>query len=168
MRMCIEYRELNKDIMKNKCPLWRINDLFDQLQGECYLSKIDFPSIITMHGSRYTIFLKKNSKLVTETTSLKYSSTMFWHILVVLMRIESNCRTFSTPYVDWSLRKILKMWILVARSSVSRTFGREWWYKSRSLEDLSSQEVDQPKYMNRDSKFNGFGGLLSKAYYELL
>ncbi|KAI3775825.1 hypothetical protein L1987_45579 [Smallanthus sonchifolius] len=33
MRMCIDYRELNKFTIKNKYPLPRIDDLFDQLQG---------------------------------------------------------------------------------------------------------------------------------------
>ena len=33
MRMCIDYRELNKLTIKNKYPLPRIDDLFDQLQG---------------------------------------------------------------------------------------------------------------------------------------
>ena len=38
MRLCIEYRELNKVIVRNKYPLPRINDLFDQLQGACVFS----------------------------------------------------------------------------------------------------------------------------------
>nr|GFC33426.1 putative reverse transcriptase domain-containing protein [Tanacetum cinerariifolium] len=41
MRMCIDYRELNKLTVKNRYPLPRIDDLFDQLQGACYFSKID-------------------------------------------------------------------------------------------------------------------------------
>ncbi|KAI3772311.1 hypothetical protein L6452_03493 [Arctium lappa] len=44
MRMCIDYRELNKLTVKNKYPLPRIDDLFDQLQGESYFSKIDLRS----------------------------------------------------------------------------------------------------------------------------
>ena len=36
MRMCIDYRELNKVTIKNKYPLPRIDDLFDQLQGASY------------------------------------------------------------------------------------------------------------------------------------
>ncbi|GJW32754.1 hypothetical protein Tco_0052786 [Tanacetum coccineum] len=32
-RMCIDYRELNKLTVKNRYPLPRIDDLFDQLQG---------------------------------------------------------------------------------------------------------------------------------------
>ncbi|GKD02459.1 putative reverse transcriptase domain-containing protein, partial [Tanacetum coccineum] len=40
-RMCIDYRELNKLIVKNLYPLPRIDDLFDQLQGLSTYSKID-------------------------------------------------------------------------------------------------------------------------------
>ncbi|KAJ0726607.1 putative nucleotidyltransferase, Ribonuclease H [Helianthus annuus] len=43
-RMCIDYRELNKVTVKNRYPLPRIDDLFDQLQGSCYYSKIDLRS----------------------------------------------------------------------------------------------------------------------------
>nr|GEZ97489.1 putative reverse transcriptase domain-containing protein [Tanacetum cinerariifolium] len=41
MRMCIDYRELNKLTVKNRYPLPRIGDLFDQLQGARYFSNID-------------------------------------------------------------------------------------------------------------------------------
>ncbi|GJR21684.1 putative reverse transcriptase domain-containing protein [Tanacetum coccineum] len=40
-RMCIDYRELNKLTIKNRYPLLRIDDLFDQLQGFSVYSKID-------------------------------------------------------------------------------------------------------------------------------
>ncbi|GJZ36295.1 putative reverse transcriptase domain-containing protein [Tanacetum coccineum] len=40
-RMCIDYRELNKLTVKNRYPLPRIDDLFDQLQGSSVNSKID-------------------------------------------------------------------------------------------------------------------------------
>ncbi|GJQ98404.1 putative reverse transcriptase domain-containing protein [Tanacetum coccineum] len=43
-RMCIDYRELNKLTIKNRYPLPRIDDLFDQLQGSRYFSKIDLQS----------------------------------------------------------------------------------------------------------------------------
>ncbi|KAL3356352.1 hypothetical protein AABB24_017164 [Solanum stoloniferum] len=41
MRMCISYRQLNKVTVKNRYPLPRIDDLFDQLQGASVFSKID-------------------------------------------------------------------------------------------------------------------------------
>ncbi|KAI3794785.1 hypothetical protein L1987_37424 [Smallanthus sonchifolius] len=43
-RMCIDYRELNKVTVKNRYPLPCIDDLFDQLQGSSFYSKIDLRS----------------------------------------------------------------------------------------------------------------------------
>nr|GEY50903.1 putative reverse transcriptase domain-containing protein [Tanacetum cinerariifolium] len=42
--MCIDYREINKLAVKNRYPLPRIDDLFDQLQGSSVYSKIDMRS----------------------------------------------------------------------------------------------------------------------------
>jgi hypothetical protein len=44
LRLCIDYRKLNKTTIKNKYPLPRINDLFDQLRDASILSKIDLRS----------------------------------------------------------------------------------------------------------------------------
>ena len=44
LRMCIDYRQINKVIVKNKYPLPRIEDLFDQLKGASVFSKIDLRS----------------------------------------------------------------------------------------------------------------------------
>nr|GFC07948.1 putative reverse transcriptase domain-containing protein [Tanacetum cinerariifolium] len=41
IRLCIDYRELNKITIRNRYPLLRIDDLFDQLQGAMHFSKID-------------------------------------------------------------------------------------------------------------------------------
>jgi hypothetical protein len=41
VRLCVDYRALNKVTIKNKYPLTSIDDLFDQLKGAMYFSKID-------------------------------------------------------------------------------------------------------------------------------
>ncbi len=41
LRLCIDYRQLNKMTVKNRYPLPRINDLFDQLKDATVFSKID-------------------------------------------------------------------------------------------------------------------------------
>ncbi|GJT17308.1 putative reverse transcriptase domain-containing protein [Tanacetum coccineum] len=67
-RICIDYRDLNKLTVKNRYPLPRIDDLFDQLHGSSVYSKIDLRSgyhqlhikeediIITTFRTRYGHF----------------------------------------------------------------------------------------------------------------
>ena len=44
LRLCVDYRQLNKMTIKNKYPLSRIDDLMDQLHGSSVFSKIDLRS----------------------------------------------------------------------------------------------------------------------------
>jgi hypothetical protein len=43
-RLCVDYHALNEVTVKNKYPLPRIDDLFNQLHGVCVFSKIDLRS----------------------------------------------------------------------------------------------------------------------------
>ncbi|KAA3488661.1 Retrotransposon protein [Gossypium australe] len=52
LRLCIDYRQLNKFIIKNKYPLPRIDDLFDQLKGATVFLKID------LHSGYYQLRVK--------------------------------------------------------------------------------------------------------------
>lgn len=50
LRLCIDYRKLNKVMIKNRYPLPRINDLFYKLKGKIMFSNIDLRS--TYHEVR--------------------------------------------------------------------------------------------------------------------
>ena len=43
-RMCVDYRALNKTMIKNQFPVPRIEDIFDKLQGSTYFNHIDLKS----------------------------------------------------------------------------------------------------------------------------
>ncbi|KAM1242836.1 hypothetical protein ACFX2G_035146 [Malus domestica] len=60
LRLCIDYRKLNRMTIKNRYPLPRIDDLFDQLKGACVFSKID------LRSSYYQLKIRSND--VPKTT----------------------------------------------------------------------------------------------------
>ncbi|GJW48101.1 putative reverse transcriptase domain-containing protein [Tanacetum coccineum] len=80
-RMCINYRELNKLTVKNRYPLPRIDDLFDQLQGSSVYSKIDLRS--GYHQLRNKQEHEEHLKLILEFLKkeelyAKFSKCEFW------------------------------------------------------------------------------------------
>ncbi|XP_070042638.1 uncharacterized mitochondrial protein AtMg00860-like [Nicotiana tomentosiformis] len=75
MRMCIDYRQLNKVTIKNKCPLPHIGDLFGQLQGARVFSKIDLRSGMEEHEQLLRVVLKT---LREQKLYAKFSKCEFW------------------------------------------------------------------------------------------
>ncbi|KAG8483113.1 hypothetical protein CXB51_022029 [Gossypium anomalum] len=70
MRMCIDYRQLNKVTIKNKYPLPRIDDLFDQLKGATVFSKIDLRSGYYQFFLGLTGYYRRFVKGFSMTTAL--------------------------------------------------------------------------------------------------
>ncbi|GKD78375.1 putative reverse transcriptase domain-containing protein, partial [Tanacetum coccineum] len=79
LRMCIDYRELNKLTIKNRYPLSRIDDLFDQLQGARYFSKIDLRSVYLKSKDEHEVHLMLVLELLKkEELYAKFSKCEFW------------------------------------------------------------------------------------------
>ncbi|GJU29494.1 putative reverse transcriptase domain-containing protein [Tanacetum coccineum] len=90
-RMCIDYRKLNKLTIKNRYPLSRIDDLFDQLQGSSVLSKIDFT--FGYHYLRIREVDHSNSKhleLVMDIMSFKNKEEHGEHLKTILNLLRSE------------------------------------------------------------------------------
>jgi hypothetical protein len=68
-RMCVDYRPLNKIMVKNRYPLPHIDDLIDQLKNVVYFTKLDLRSgyhqiRVTEHDARKTSFKTKHGLFV--------------------------------------------------------------------------------------------------------
>ncbi|GJZ61006.1 putative reverse transcriptase domain-containing protein, partial [Tanacetum coccineum] len=121
-RMCIDYRELNKITIKKSYPLPRIDDLFDQLQGACYFSKIYLRS--GYHQLRTKEEHKVHLKLVLELLRKeklygKFSKCEFWLQEVHFLRHVVNQ---SGIHVDPSKVEAVKNWKAPTTPSEVRSF----------------------------------------------
>jgi hypothetical protein len=70
LRLCIDFRKLNKVTVKNKYPLPRIDDLFDQLKDAKIFSKIDLRS-----GYHQVRIKEGGSNLLFTCSNLKEATT---------------------------------------------------------------------------------------------
>ncbi|GJS27808.1 putative reverse transcriptase domain-containing protein [Tanacetum coccineum] len=109
-RICIYYRELNKLTIKNRYPLPRIDDLFDQLQGSRYFSKIDRRS--GYHYLRpkedHVVHLKLILELLKkDKLYAKFSKCEFWLHEVYFLRHVVNDNGI---HVDPSKIEAVKNW----------------------------------------------------------
>ena len=85
LRLCIDYKQLNKVTMKNKYPLPRIDDLFYQMRGAKVFSKIDFRSSYHQVRIKGKIFLRQPLEQGMGTMNF------WWCLLVSPMHHLHSC-----------------------------------------------------------------------------
>jgi len=102
MRLYIDYRVLNKVTIKNKYPLPRIDDLFDQLQGAQVFSKIDL-------RSGYHQLKIKEGDILKSTSRTRYGHYEF---LVMPLGL-TNAPTAFMDMMNIVFRKYLEQCVVV-------------------------------------------------------
>nr|GEX40393.1 putative reverse transcriptase domain-containing protein [Tanacetum cinerariifolium] len=145
-RMCIDYRELNKLTVKNRYPLPRIDDLFDQLQDmmnrvcKPYLDKF-----ITVFIDDILVYSKdeeeheKHLKIILELLKkerlyTKFSKCEFW---LDLLHFLGHVVNRSGVHVDPAKIEAIKSWAAPTTPTEVRKFLRLVGYYRRFIEEFS-------------------------------
>ena len=116
MRLCVDYRQLNKVIIKNIYSLPRIDDLMDRLVGFCMLRKIALPS------DNHQIRVKSNN-IPKTAFRMRYGYYEYY----VIPFGESNVFGVFMEYVNKIFHPYLDQSVVV--------FNEDIWIYSKSDEE---------------------------------
>ncbi|GKB02973.1 putative reverse transcriptase domain-containing protein, partial [Tanacetum coccineum] len=153
-RMCIDYRELNKLTIKNRYPLPRIDDLFDQLQEQEYRTDMNFKPV----DKRIALIYSRNKEehanhlriilelLKKEKLYAKFSKCDFWIHIVQFLRhlIDSQglhvdpakieaVKNWTSPTTPIEIRQFLGL------AGYYRRFIKDFLKIAKSLTELTQK-----------------------------
>nr|GEY58993.1 retrotransposon protein, putative, Ty3-gypsy subclass [Tanacetum cinerariifolium] len=149
--MYINYRELNKLTVKNRYPLPKIDDLFDQLQGSSVYSKIDLRSGYH-HKKEHEGHLRQILNLLKkEELYAKFSKCEFWISRVQFLGHVINYRGI---HVDPAKIESIKDWASPKTPTEIRQFLGLAGYYRRFVEGFSKIAKSMTKLTQKDVKFD--------------
>ncbi|GKC48603.1 putative reverse transcriptase domain-containing protein, partial [Tanacetum coccineum] len=169
-RMCIDYRELNKLTVKNRYPLPRIDDLFDQLQGSSVYSKIN------LRSGYHQLCIKEEDIPIT-TFRTRYGHFEFQvmpfgltnapvdeeehrkHLKIILELLKKERLYANGVHVDPVKIEAIKNWPAPTTPMKMRQFlGLAGYYQSAPILALLEGTEDFVVYC--DTSLKGYGALL--------
>ncbi|KAD4386230.1 hypothetical protein E3N88_26399 [Mikania micrantha] len=139
--MCINYRELNKMTIKNRYPLPRIDDLFDQLQGSSYYSKTD------LRSGYHQLRIQENDIPKTAFRT-RYGHYEFWVMPFGLTNATAGI------HVDLAKIEAIKNWEAPKTPTEVRQFLGLAGYYRRFIEGLSKIAQSLTSLTHKDRKFD--------------
>ncbi|GKA50599.1 putative reverse transcriptase domain-containing protein [Tanacetum coccineum] len=158
-RMCIDYRELNKLTVKNRYPLSRIVDLFDQLQGSSVYSKIDLRNK-QEHEEHLKLILELLKK---EELYAKFSKCEFW---IPKVQFLGHVIDSKGIHVDPAKIESIKDWASPKSPTEIRQFLGLAGYYRRFIEGFSKIAKPITKLTQKKVKF--VWGDKQEAAFQLL
>nr|GEZ31780.1 putative reverse transcriptase domain-containing protein [Tanacetum cinerariifolium] len=138
-RMCIDYHELNKLMVKNRYPFPRIDDLFDQLQGSSVYLKIDLRS-----GYHQ---LRVHEEYIPKIAF----RTRYGHYKFQFLRYVINSKGI---HVDPTMTESIKDWASPKSSTEIRQFLGLTGYYRRFIEGFSKIAKSMTKVTQKNVKFD--------------
>ncbi|KAL2632608.1 hypothetical protein R1flu_004087 [Riccia fluitans] len=173
MPMCIDYRALNKVTIRNNYPLPRMDDLFDQLAGAKYFSRIDLKSGYYQIRIAETDIKKTTCRMCAKGISPdpeKVAAIVSWEPPVTLKGVRS-----FVSLAQW-YRRYVKDFSKILKSLMDWTIKGariEWNQKAHSTfqkvkEILASEpvlklpEFDKPFEVHTDASDYAIGGVLAQ------
>ncbi|GJR00739.1 putative reverse transcriptase domain-containing protein [Tanacetum coccineum] len=153
-RMCIDYMKLNKLTVKNRYPLPRIDDLFDQLQGYSIYLKIDLRS--GYHQLRDKKEHEEHLKAILELLKkeklyAKFSKCEFWILNVQFLGHVIDSRGI---HVDLAKIESIKDWASPKTPTKIRKFLGLAGYYRMFIEGFSKIVKSMTKLTQKGIKFN--------------
>nr|GEW68168.1 retrotransposon protein, putative, Ty3-gypsy subclass [Tanacetum cinerariifolium] len=143
-RMCIDYRELNKLMVKNRYPLPMIDDLFDQLQGSSVYSKIDLQS-------GYHQLRVREEDIPKTAFRTRYGHYKFQIPKVQFLRHVIDSKGI---HVDPTKIESIKDWASHKNPAKIRQFLRLAGYYHRFIEGFSKIAKSMTKLNQKNVKFD--------------